>query len=254
MFNTDSIILKTQEIIKKAGDLTLSFYNKMHTFYYKSNGSYATQADLEVEEYLIKELKALPLDASFFAEESGIAGDKEYVWVIDPIDGTSNFAHGIPYFCINIALTYHHEPILAFTYQPLLKELFTAKKGCGAFLNDKKLSVSSTDNVQKAFFGTYLTFSDTFLYQKVGLLKAQNASIRGLGAGALDIAYCAAGKLDACFYEGTLWWDIAAGSLLLKEAGGMVSNLQGSEINAKNSSFLGGNKLMHQELVSFFKN
>ena len=250
---SEHVLESAQQAVKEAGQIVLSFYQKNLMYHHKADGSYATQADHASEKYLIEVLKDLVPGAAIYAEESGITVGNEYAWVIDPLDGTSNFAHGIPYFCVTIALTHYEKPILALTYQPITKELFFAQKGCGAFLNGKQFFVSATDTLSQAYISTCFCYEDDDFNKRLKNIVKKGVSIRNFGAGALDIAYCAAGKLDACFFEGTFWWDIAAGSLLVSEAGGKVSSLSGNEVGPKDPTFIGGNELIFNELSTFLK-
>ena len=184
---------------------------------------------------------------------SGITSGNEYAWVIDPLDGTANFAHGIPYFCVTIALTRHQEPLLALTYQPLTKELFVAERGRGAFLNGQRMTVSETKSLDKAYVAACSCSGTEWVMRGYSRLMAHGVSVRSFGASALDIAYCADGRLDGCFFQGTCWWDIAAGLLLLQEAGGQVSTLYGQVPSPDDSSFVGGNELIFTELYQFLQ-
>jgi len=246
------VLQKVEKCAYKAGEILLSYHNQVGLVRsYKSDGSFATQADLASEKYLIEALRPLVPGAGFYAEESGIQAGNEYAWVIDPLDGTTNFAHGLPYFCVAIALTYRHQPVLGVIYQPTTQELFSAQRGCGAFLKQgalhKKLSVSQEETFENGVIGTWIGDEGISL-KIVQELNPAWPSVRALGAGALDIAYCAAGRLDGCFYEGTKWWDLAAGMVLILEAGGTCATLQGGMPGPENSSFVGGNEPIFREL------
>ncbi len=247
-----SVLQEVEKCAYKAGEILLSYHDQVGLVRsYKSDGSFATQADLASEKYLIEALRPLVPGAGFYAEESGIQEGNEYTWVIDPLDGTTNFAHGLPYFCVAIALTYRQKPVLGLIYQPTTQELFSAQRGCGAFLKgggvSRKLTVS-----QESFFPKAAIVM--CIENVASLLKGMDEfipewpHIRDYGAGALDIAYCAAGRFDGCFYEGTKWWDVAAGMVLLEEAGGKFSTLQGGMPGPENSSFVGGNEPIFNEL------
>ncbi len=245
-----SVLQEVEKCARKAGDILLSYHDQAGLIRsYKSDGSFATQADLASEKYLIEALRPLVAGAGFYAEESGLQEGNEYAWVIDPLDGTTNFSHGLPYFCISIALTHCQKPVLGVVYQPTTGELFSAQRGCGAFVNGKKVSVSQESELKKSM----IVMCTEDVAEILRGLDEQFAPgewpyIRNYGAGALDIAYCATGRFDGCFYEGTKWWDIAAGSLLLEEAGGKFSTLQGGQIGPENSSFIGGNGLIFSDL------
>jgi len=246
------VLLEVEKCARKAGEILLSYHDQAGLVRsYKLDGSFATQADLASEKYLIEALRPLVPDAGFYAEESGIQEGNEYTWVIDPLDGTTNFAHGLPYFCVAIALTYRQQPVLGVIYQPTTQELFSAQGACGAFLKrgaiTRTLSVSQETVLETGVIGTWIG-DDGISLKIVQSLNPTLPSVRALGAGALDIAYCAAGRLDVCFYEGTKWWDVAAGMVILKEAGGNYSTLQGGVPGPENSSFVGGNEPIFNEL------
>ncbi len=245
-----SVLREIEVRARKAGDILLSYrHDASLVKSYKADGSFATQADLASEKYLIEALRPLVLGAGFYAEETGIQAGNEYQWVIDPLDGTTNFAHGLPHFCVSIALTYRNEPILGVVYQPAMDQLFSAQKGQGAFLNGTRLSVSQETKLNQSM----LVLCNEDL---PGILKglepyalSERPHLRDYGAAALDSAYCAAGRFEVCLYQMTKWWDIAAGSLLIKEAGGVFSNLQGGAIGPENSTFIGGTKPIYDQIL-----
>jgi myo-inositol-1(or 4)-monophosphatase len=253
-FDRTLVLQEVEKYAQKVGEILLSYYEGGLSRLYKSDGSFATEADVAAEQYLIKALTSLVPGAGFYAEESGVVAGNDYVWVIDPLDGTSNFAHGLPYFCTSIALTYKQEPIIGVIYQPVLQQLFSAQQGQGAFCNGKRLAVSKENELEKAMVTMCSSMDKNEPVCKITYaLSVYQGSIRSFGASALDIAYCAAGKMEACFYEGTCWWDIAAGSLLLKEAGGKVSTFQGGAINPENRTFVGGNEPIFRQLSSIIQ-
>lgn len=247
--NAQDLKAPLETAVRAAGQIVSSHFNgalKKHT---KPDGSFATQADLESEQYLIKELGALIPGSAFYAEESGITSGNEYCWVIDPLDGTTNFAQGIPYFCISVGLTRNGERIAGAIYQPTTDEFFYAFKGQGAFLNDKPLKKRGPNTLEDAVIGCALSYKvDHKLYNTIGALEPKVYSVRILGAAALDIAYCASNRFDGALFSGLSWWDIAAGSLILEEAGGVASTLDGGLLNSDARSFLGGSKLIFEEL------
>ncbi|MCC7415118.1 MAG: inositol monophosphatase [Epsilonproteobacteria bacterium] len=206
---------RLQACVRQAGALALSYYEKPVQVISKTHG-FATEADHAVEQFLIHELQVLVPEAATYAEESGQTGDSMhgYCWVIDPIDGTTNFARGIPYFCISVALTLDGHPVVGVIYQPVLKELFYAESGYGAWLNGMRIAKRSPRLGRKV------------VVVWPGKSVQHEATLRYFGAAALDCAYLAAGKLDELEFGRVAWWDIAAGILLLKEAGVAVSVTQ----------------------------
>ncbi|MFC1842350.1 inositol monophosphatase family protein [Candidatus Dependentiae bacterium] len=248
-----------EKSIKKAGEILLSFFGNSLSKTNKQGMGFVTQADLASEEFLIEELSKILPGVSFYAEESGIEDNhSDYCFVIDPLDGTTNFAHGIPYFCISVALTYKSEPVLGFVYNPLMHEMFYAQKGKGAFLNDEPISISSLSNFQEAFLAVCIPYEKSTEYYKRfidSIIKVMKGSFafRHCGAAALDQAYAASGRFDAIFFEDMFWWDFAAGKLLIQEAGGTVSDFQNNPIGPKSRTFIGANSDMHAILLDVFK-
>lgn len=245
-------------IIKSAGAIVLSYFNTALDRTQKNGQGFVTQADLDSERYLIEQLAPIISGASFFAEESGKTGKNtsDYCWVIDPLDGTTNFAHGIPYFCISVALTYHQEPIFGMIYQPITQELFYAVQGEGAYVNGKPLSVSSASFSQAVIaLGLPYAKDDTFafLLHRTLTIARQVFAIRHFGAVALDAAYVASGALEGMFFEHLGWWDVAAGMLIVQEAGGRVSDFQGNRVNSAYKSFIAGAPGVHQRLQELLK-
>ena len=248
-----------EPIIRKAGDILLSYYHKQLTWKDKQEHGFVTEADVASEEYLIEQLKKLLPETSFFAEESGKQGNQEseYCWVIDPLDGTTNFAYGIPHFCISVALTQHDKPIFGMIYLPLQNELFYAEKGKGAFLNGKRIAVAEQRPLDRTLLlvGFPYVKGHTFLsvMHHLADISPKTYAFRHLGAIAVDQAYVACGRGDGIFFEDLAWWDIAAGLLLIEEAGGVVTTYQGTEVTSSYQSYVGGNRQIHTRLLDFFK-
>lgn len=215
-----------------------------------------TQYDHLSEETILNLLKAKFPTHGFITEESGELGSmkESIIWCIDPLDGTWNFAHNIPTFSISIAALFLSEPIIGIIYHPLLAELFVAEKGKGASLNGKLINVSTVDSLLKSglSFGLSLHAKEDFV-DKIRDLTKQHIMIRRSGSAALDLAYVAAGRLDGFFEPALNNWDVAAGALLVKEAGGVISTLDGERLNfRKKQSILGANQYIHKELLTFF--
>ena len=198
----------------------------------KRANDFVTQVDQAAEESIIDIVRKAYPDHGFLAEESGAsAADAEYVWVIDPLDGTTNFIHGFPQYCVSIGVRHRGALAQAVVYDPVRNELFTASKGRGAFLNDRRMRVSKCLKLQDALVGTGFPFKeltrlDLYTKQLVHLMQ-HSSGVRRAGAAALDLAYVACGRLDAFWEMGLSPWDMAAGVLLIPEAGGLVTDLQG---------------------------
>ena len=198
----------------------------------KRANDFVTQVDRAAEEAIIEIVRKAYPDHGFVAEESGTSGqDAEYRWIIDPLDGTTNFIHGFPQYGVSIGIEHRGALAHAVVYDPSRNELFTASKGRGAFLNDRRVRVSKCARLQDALVGTGFPFKeltrvDLYLRQ-LKTLMAGSSGVRRAGAAALDLAYVACGRLDAFWELGLAPWDMAAGALLIQEAGGLVGDLEG---------------------------
>ncbi|AXA84410.1 inositol monophosphatase [Lysobacter oculi] len=198
----------------------------------KGRQDYASEVDAQAEEAATKELRRAAPDYAILGEEGGLKGKGRSVWVIDPLDGTSNYLRGLPHWCVSIALVENGEPVHGVIFDPLRNELFTASKGYGAVLNDKRIRVSERRTLEGALIGTGFHPRER---ERIGAqlectrqLLTQAEDIRRAGSAALDLAYVASGRLDAYFEAGVKPWDIAAGVLLVREAGGKVSDQKGA--------------------------
>jgi myo-inositol-1(or 4)-monophosphatase len=199
----------------------------------KNKNDFVTQVDKAAEQAIINIIRAAYPDHSILAEESGDTpgARPEYLWVIDPLDGTTNYIHGFPQYCVSIGLEHRGVLTQGVVYDPGKNELFTASRGRGAFLDDRRIRVSKCLQLKDALVGTGFPFKelsrlDLYLRQLQGLMTG-SAGVRRAGAAALDLAYVAAGRLDAFWEMGLSRWDMAAGALLIQEAGGLVGDLQG---------------------------
>ncbi len=224
----------------------------------KGRNDFVTEVDQAAEATIIEILKTAYPDHAILAEESGASAnlhDKhENVWIIDPLDGTTNFIHGFPTYCVSIALKQRGQITQAVVYDPNRNDLFTATKGGGAFLNEKRIRVSRRDKMADALIGTGFPFRDTGnLDEYVRMFKVMSERCAGLrrpGAAALDLAYVAAGRLDGFFEKGLKPWDIAAGSLLITEAGGIVSNFSGEADYLDHGDVIAGTPKVFAQMVN----
>lgn len=197
----------------------------------KSPNDFVTEVDRAAEKAIIDVLRETYPEHAILAEESGDTGEHEYQWIIDPLDGTTNFIHGFPQYAISIALARKGVVEQAVVYDPVRNELFTASKGRGALLNDRRIRVSGRRQLAESLLGTgfpYREFDNIEAY--IGAfreLSQKSSGIRRPGAAALDLAYVACGRLDGFWEAGLSSWDMAAGSLLIQEAGGLVSDFSG---------------------------
>ncbi|NIV17973.1 MAG: inositol monophosphatase [Woeseiaceae bacterium] len=200
----------------------------------KGFNDYVSDADLAAERAVIDCIYKHYPDHAILAEESGVSGESDTVWIIDPLDGTTNFVHGFPVFAVSIGVQVNGRVEHGVIYDPMRQELFTASRGQGAYLDDHRIRVSGQTKLERSLIGTGFPFrsAETEIDPYLAMLKKilrNTSGIRRPGAAALDLAYVAAGRLDGFWETGLAPWDLAAGSLLIREAGGIVSGLNGSE-------------------------
>jgi myo-inositol-1(or 4)-monophosphatase len=200
----------------------------------KQRNDFVTKVDHAAEEAIIEIVRKAYPDHAVLAEESGMtAGQAEYQWIIDPLDGTTNFIHGFPQYCVSIAIRHREALAHGVIYDPVKNELFTASKGRGAYLNDRRIRVSKCLRLSDALVGTGFPFKevsriDLYTNQLKKMMQTA-AGVRRAGAAALDLAYVACGRLDAFWEMGLSAWDMAAGALMIQESGGLVGDLQGED-------------------------
>jgi len=218
----------------------------------KGPADFVSEADRRAEEILRRELGKARPDFSMLLEESGVLGDpdSENRWIVDPLDGTTNFLHGIPHFAISIAHEENGDLVAGMVYEPLRDELFWAVRGGGAYLNNRRLRVSARHDMGDALLATGIPFanrpgSKEMLAALVPVM-ARTAGLRRFGAAALDLAYVAAGRYDAFWELGLAPWDVAAGILLVREAGGFVSEIGGGGDPLNGDSILAANDRLFQ--------
>ena len=219
---------------RAAGNVLLRHMNRLDALNVveKERMDYASEVDGLAEAEIVKELKRAMPDCAILGEETGAAGRGRQTFVIDPLDGTSNYLHGIPHWCVSIALVENGEPQHAVIFDPLRNELFTASKGAGAVLNDKRIRVTERKDLTGAMLITGFPPRER---ERVGAhldcvreLLRDAEDIRRTGSAALDLAYVACGRVDGYFEAGVKPWDIAAGVLLVREAGGRVTDFRGA--------------------------
>lgn len=223
----------------------------------KGHNDFVTEVDRAAEQAIIETiLEAYPTHA-ILAEESGKRGNSEYVWIIDPLDGTTNFLHGFPQYAISIALEHKGVITQAVVYDPNRNDLFTATRGVGAFLNDRRIRVSKVRELSDALVGTgfpYTKFNNLENYLNIFRDMAQKAAgVRRPGAAALDLAYVACGRFDGFFEFDLKLVDIAAGTLLVQEAGGLVTDLNGEEKFLESGDVLCGTPRVFGQMLSVIR-
>ena len=221
----------------------------------KGPGNFVTASDLKVEKILVEELQKARPTYSILSEEVGqINNDESFKWIIDPIDGTSNFLHGIPHFAISIGLEHDKEIICGIIYDPIKDEIFTAEKGNGAYLNNKRMRVSARSKLKDCIICTGGHKRDS-KDRELALEEYKKFSskvfipIRKFGSASLDMAYVAAGRCDGYWQRDLSYWDIAAGIILVKESGGFVTDFDGENRYIQNKTILVTNSKINKEMI-----
>ena len=225
----------------------------------KGPGDFVTASDKKVEKILIEELQKARPNYSILSEEIGkISNDEAYKWIIDPIDGTANFLHGIPHFAISIGLEQDGEIICGIIYDPIKDEMFVAEKGNGSYLNNQRIRVSSRSKLKDCIIFTggpkkEEKDRETSLKEYYNFSSKVQIPIRKLGSAALDMAYVAAGRCDGFWQKYLSYWDIAAGIILVKESGGFVTDYYGENKYLENKTLLVTNSKINKEMVEVLK-
>jgi myo-inositol-1(or 4)-monophosphatase len=227
------------------------------TIRHKSLNDLVSEVDRASEQAIIDVLHAAYPDHAILAEESGSAGDSEYVWIIDPLDGTTNFLHGFQQYCISIALVHRGVITHGVIFDPTRNDLYTATRGRGAYLNDKRLRVGKRDRLIDSLIGTGFPFR---MFEHIDAYTAmlkdmmtKTAGVRRAGSAALDLANVAAGRLDGFWEIGLAPWDMAAGCLMILEAGGLVGDLEGNETHLQSGNLVAGSPKIFAQLLQAVK-
>ena len=225
----------------------------------KGPGNYVTVSDKKVEKILIEELQKARPSYSILSEEIGqINNDKSFKWVIDPIDGTANFLHGIPHFAISIGLEHNDEIICGIIYDPIKDEIFTAEKGNGSYINNQRMRVSRRSKLKDCIIFSggprHNSKSKELIFTEYKKFSSKvNIAIRKFGSASLDMAYVAAGRCDGFWQRDLDYWDIAAGIILVKEAGGFVTDFKGNNEYVKNKTIIVSNSGINNEMIEVLK-
>ena len=240
---------------RSAGSVLLRYYEHIDSLTVTAKGmnDYVSEVDRAAEQAIIDILRKAYPSHSILGEETGAHEGNDYQWVIDPLDGTTNYLHGFPQFSVSIALKYKGVLEQAVVYDPLRDEMYTASKGSGAMLNGRRIRVTDRKGLNGALIGTGFPFRDqrhidTYLGMFKTLVK-DTAGIRRPGSAALDFAYVAAGRLDGFWELGLAEWDFAAGALLVKEAGGTVSDISGGQRYLETGNVITGGLKVHAAMV-----
>ena len=245
----------------KASKVLIRDFGEVETLQISRKGpaDFVTASDKKVEKIIIEELQFARPDHGILSEEIGeIKGKNEFRWIIDPIDGTSNFLHGIPHFCISIALEKERKIIAGLIFDPIKNELFSAEKDKGSFLNNKRIKVSARSNLNESLFLTGGPKStsktkDEILQEYIRISKKINSPIRKSGSAALDLAFVAAGRCEVFWQKDINYWDMAAGIILVKESGGFITDLKGGNNYLNKKEILATNSNINSEFVDLIK-
>jgi myo-inositol-1(or 4)-monophosphatase len=243
------------EAAQRAGKLLRESRDKELTVERKSSLiDLVTQVDTEAEKLIVEIIRARYPDHEILGEEGGKSGNSsEYRWIIDPLDGTINFTHGLPIYCVSIGVEYRKELIAGAVYDPNTNELYTAERGKGAYLNGRPIRVSATDKLIESLLITGFPYNihknpDILIERFVDFLMKGQA-VRRLGSAAIDLCYVAAGRADG-FWESSIQpWDVAAGILLIEEAGGRVTDFRGGSVDLDRPNVLATNGRIHDEML-----
>ena len=244
---------------RAAGRVLLRHYERVDRLQVQSKGrnDFVSEVDRAAEAAIIQELRARFPDHAILAEESGAQGQGENRWIIDPLDGTTNYLHGFPQFSISIAFEYRGRLECSVVYDLLREELFTAARGDGAQLNDWRIWVAAHPTLEGALIGTGFPFRDQrHIDAYLGMFKEMTLATAGLrrpGSAALDLAYVAAGRTDGFWELGLAPWDFAGGALLISEAGGTVSDLAGGYRHFDTGNLVAGNIKLHQAMLALLR-
>lgn len=216
----------------------------------KGKNDFATEVDRLAEQEIIRTIRGAYPDHAILAEESGAYSGNDYIWVIDPLDGTTNFLHGFPQYAVSIALKHKGRIEIGVVYDPTRNELFTATRGAGAMLNNRRIRVTPQNSLKGALLGTGFPFKkQQYLDSYLDMFRAlfiDSAGIRRAGAAALDLAYVAAGRMDGFWEIGLHEWDMAAGALLIQEAGGVITDFSFNDQYLNTGNIITANPKLHQ--------
>lgn len=240
---------------RDAGQILLEKFGRKINITMKGDINLVTEADLASEKLIIERIKSYHPKHSILAEESGNAvvyGDSKWKWIIDPLDGTTNYAHGYPCFCVTLAVEHEGEIVIGVTYDPTRNELFAAEKGQGTTLNNKPVKVSAAENLGDSLICTGFPYDfkqkENFARHLTEFLL-NSRGVRRDGSAAIDMAYVACGRFDGFWEEGLNAWDVAAGVLMINEAGGQVTYYDGSPFSIYAPPICASNGLIHSQML-----
>ncbi|HEX2098512.1 MAG TPA: inositol monophosphatase family protein [Rubrobacteraceae bacterium] len=237
-----------------AGEVLRSGFGQQQEVRYKGETDLVTEADERAEQAIEEILRGAFPEYGILAEESGeLAGEGEARWIVDPLDGTTNYAHELPIFAASVALERAGEVVVGVVYDPMAQEIYAAERGSGATLNGQPIEVSDTDELIQALLASSFSSDREDISASLdlfGKFADRTQGVRQLGASALDLCYVAAGRLDGCYERGFSAWDVAAGILILEEAGGRATDYQGDEFDLQSQEVVASNGPLQASLVS----
>lgn len=240
---------------RQAGSVIVRHLNQLETLEVMEKGrnEFVSQVDHLAEEAIIEVIREYHPDHSILAEESGQTGEHEYQWIIDPLDGTTNYLHGFPVFAVSIGVTHKGQLEHGVVYDPLRQEVFTASRGQGAQLDGRRIRVSKRAQLKQSLIATGFPYraNKRFMDDYLGMLRAvmeESAGVRRPGSAALDLCYVAAGRVDGFWEIGLNTWDVAAGALMIREAGGRISDYRGTDGYLESGDVVAGNPKIYAAL------
>jgi len=244
-----------RQAVLEAGDIIMSNFSCEKAISYKEGRSnIVTNVDILAEDKIKSILQAEYPAFDIMTEESErIVGDTPYAWIVDPIDGTRNYAYGIPHFCVAVALAYGEDVILGLIWDPVRRELFYAEKGRGSFLNGSPIFVSSTKTLNESLISFDMGYDDEFgkkVLDAASAMWPSVVSVRVMGSAALGIAYAACGRLDLYMHLNLFPWDLSSGLLIVEEAGGAVTEVNGNPIKISSTNVVACNKAIHRDFMN----
>jgi len=252
---SEPTLADVEHLARQAGLILSDGYEKDHQVNYKGIVDPVTEVDHASEKFLIDEISRLFPGHSFLAEESGASiTQTEHLWIIDPLDGTVNYAHSLPMFCVSIAYSFRGQVLIGAVFDPMRDELFSAERGVGSWLNGHPIKVTNVDQLEKSLMATGFPYDSWFAipsnfeyFERLGRLTQ---GVRRLGSAAIDLCYVAAGRLDGFWEITTKAWDIAAAGLIAEQAGAKVTNIKGEDDYLKSpQSLVAANPSLHPKLL-----
>lgn len=252
--HASSALELARELALSAGALLFEQAGGVRSVTSKGRANIVTDADFAAEALILPRLREEYPEWAIVSEEAGRSGGtSDYYWIIDPLDGTRNYAMGLPHYAVNIALAQGERVVLGVTYDPSRRELFWAERGRGAYLNERPLRIERAVSLEQSVLGTDMGYSDSLASHDLALLHTLwpgMQAIRVMGSAALGMAYVACGRYDLYFHHSLSSWDIAPGVLLVEEAGGVLTDRKGSPLTLESPSLIVGNAVLHAEFLA----